>query len=111
MSLYLITYDLTRPGQNYPQLFERIKECGTEWHGMQNVWFVESASSAAQIRGHIATAVDSGRTLGTISTIGFIVGGVGAAVGVYGLVWGKPKSSASVAVSVGPMGGGLRGTF
>lgn len=56
-------------------------------------------------------AVDSGRTLGTISTIGFVVAGVGAAVGVYGLVWGKPKSSASVAVSVGPMGGGLRGTF
>ena len=49
-------------------------------------------------------AVDSGRTLGTISTIGFIVGGVGAAVGVYGLVWGKPESSASVAVSVGPDG-------
>ena len=56
-------------------------------------------------------AVDSGRSLGTISTIGFVVAGVGAAVGVYGLVWGKPKSSASVAVSVGPMGGGLRGTF
>jgi hypothetical protein len=56
-------------------------------------------------------AVDSGRTLGTISTIGFIVGGVGAAVGLYGLVWGKPESSPSVAVSVGPMGGGLRGTF
>ncbi len=56
-------------------------------------------------------AVDSGRTLGTIATIGFIVGGVGAAVGVYGLVWGKPETSASVAVSVGPMGGGLRGTF
>jgi hypothetical protein len=56
-------------------------------------------------------AVDAGRTLGTLSTIGFIVAGVGAAVGVYGLVWGKPESSASVAVSVGPMGGGLRGTF
>jgi hypothetical protein len=56
-------------------------------------------------------AAKGGQTLGTISTIGFIVGGVGAALGVYGLVWGKPKSSASVAVSVGPMGGGLRGTF
>ena len=53
----------------------------------------------------------SGQTLGTISTIGFIVGGVGAAVGIYGLVWGKPKASTSVAVDVGPMGGGLRGTF
>lgn len=56
-------------------------------------------------------AVDSGRTLGTISTIGFIVGGVGAGVGFYGLLFGKPKASASVAVSVGPTGGGLRGTF
>jgi hypothetical protein len=56
-------------------------------------------------------AVDSGRSLGTISTIGFVVAGVGAAVGVYGLVWGKPSSSTSVAVSFGPMGGGLRGTF
>jgi hypothetical protein len=56
-------------------------------------------------------AVDSGRTLGTISTIGFIVGGVGAVVGIYGLVWGKPQASTSVAVSVGPMGGGFRGTF
>lgn len=53
----------------------------------------------------------SGQTLGTISTIGFIVGGIGAAVGVYALVWGKPKVSTSVALDVGPMGGGLRGTF
>ena len=56
-------------------------------------------------------AVTSGRTLGTISTIGFIVGGVGAGVGVYALLFGKPKASASMAVSAWPMGGGLRGTF
>ena len=59
-------------------------------------------------------AVSSGRTLGTISTVGFIVGGVGAGVGIYGLFFAgarKPKASASVAVSIGPLGGGLRGTF
>jgi hypothetical protein len=56
-------------------------------------------------------AVDSGRTLGLISTVGFIVGGVGAGVGLYGLLFGTPKASASVAVSLGPTGGGLRGTF
>ena len=65
----------------------------------------------------------SGQTFGTISTLGFIVGGVGAAVGIIGLVWGKPNSSSSEpvraarvlrvlsAVSVGPTGGELRGTF
>lgn len=56
-------------------------------------------------------AVDSGRTLATVSTIGFIVGGVGAGVGLYGLLLGKPAASSSVAVSLGPTGGALRGTF
>lgn len=53
---------------------------------------------------------ESGKTMGTISTIGFIVAGVGAAVGVYGLVWGTPKST-SVGVAVTPAGGLVRGTF
>ena len=63
---------------------------------------------------------ESGKTMGTVSTIGFIAGGVGALVGIYGLVWGSPKSkttgsgssnAASIDVSVGPTGGVLRGTF
>ena len=56
-------------------------------------------------------AVDSGRTFATISTIGFVAGGVGAGVGLYGLLLAKPKAGTSVAVSVGPTGGSLRGTF
>ena len=57
-------------------------------------------------------AVDAGRTLGWISTVGFIVGGVGAAVGVYGLVAGGSKSeSPRAAVYVGPGSAGLRGSF
>jgi hypothetical protein len=54
---------------------------------------------------------NSGKTMGTISTIAFIAGGVGAAIGVYGLVWGKPSQSTSLAVSIGPTGGLLRGSF
>lgn len=57
-------------------------------------------------------AVDSGRTLGTISTIGFAVAGVGAAVGIYGLLaGGSSKGSATVGLTVGPTGGGIRGSF
>jgi hypothetical protein len=55
--------------------------------------------------------VDSGRTLGTISTIAFVVGGVGAIVGVYGLVAPRNKSDASVSVTLGPRGGALVGSF
>jgi tetratricopeptide (TPR) repeat protein len=56
-------------------------------------------------------AAQASRSMGTISTIGFAVGVVGAGVGIAGLVWGKPSAGASVAVSLGPTGGTLRGTF
>jgi hypothetical protein len=60
--------------------------------------------------------IESGRTLGTISTIGFVVAGAGAALGIYGLVSGgskgtPAKSDPSVAVSFAPTGMALRGTF
>ena len=48
--------------------------------------------------------LDSARTLGTISTVAFIVGGVGIAAGVVGLL--LPRRSA---VALGP--GGITGTF
>jgi len=57
----------------------------------------------------------SGQTLGTVSTIAFIAAGAGAAVGVYGLLWGGKKETkgndASVGVSVGPANLSVRGTF
>jgi tetratricopeptide (TPR) repeat protein len=56
-------------------------------------------------------AAQASRSMGTISTIGFAVGVVGAGVGVAGLLWGKPGASTTVAVSLGPSGGALRGTF
>jgi hypothetical protein len=61
--------------------------------------------------------VSAGRTLGTVSTVAFVVGGVGALVGIYGLVsgggarTGAATTKPHVALDLGPTGGGLRGTF
>jgi hypothetical protein len=60
--------------------------------------------------------VESGRTLGTISTVAFVAGGIGAAVGFYGLFAGgkrsDPQATGKAArVFVGPTGGGIRGSF
>lgn len=63
MALYLVTYDLNRPGQDYQELYDRIKQCGNAWHGMQNTWFVETTKSAAQIRDHVGPALDRGDKL------------------------------------------------
>jgi hypothetical protein len=61
--------------------------------------------------------VSSGRTLGTISTIGFVVAGAGAAVGVLGLTVFRAKghpegaTAAKAALYIAPASAGLAGTF
>lgn len=58
--------------------------------------------------------VTSGRTLGTISTISFIVGGAGALVGVYGLltpVKTAPQAGFVVHPQVGLGWAGMNGSF
>lgn len=55
--------------------------------------------------------IDTGRTMGTVSTIAFVVAGAGALVGVYGLVSGPRRTDPSVAVRVGPGGAFVGGRF
>jgi hypothetical protein len=58
--------------------------------------------------------IDSGRTLGNVSTIAFVVAGVGAGVGVYGLLagGGEPAAEkAGVSPWVGLGSAGVRGKF
>jgi hypothetical protein len=61
-----------------------------------------------------ASEIDSAKSLGTISTIAFIAGGLGAAAGVVGLVMAKkeaPREGASIQPVLGPTWAGLNGTF
>jgi hypothetical protein len=59
--------------------------------------------------------VDSGRTVATISTIGFVVGGVGAAVAAVGFFVFSPPAKAGTRKGVSPVVGarwiGLDGAF
>ena len=59
MAKFLITYDLKRPGQNYPKLYESIKQLGPWIHGMQNTWFVETGRTSAAIRDILRQHVDA----------------------------------------------------
>lgn len=58
---------------------------------------------------------DSYRTMGTLSTVGFLVGGVGAVTGAALWFWPASKEKPTARVEwqpyVGLGGGGLRGTF
>jgi hypothetical protein len=57
------------------------------------------------------TIADDARLMGTVSTVGFIVGGVGLAVGTVLVVWQPGGSTEPVALGVGPGALSLRGAF
>ena len=59
MAVYLITYDLCRPRQEYQDLYEAIKSLGPWWHELDSVWVVRSAKSIIEIRDTLGLCIDS----------------------------------------------------
>lgn len=85
--------------------------------------FSDKSTADESCKGNVCSpaaqsAIDSSLTKGNVSTVAFVVGGVGLAAGTY--LWIKaskkpaPASDAEhahVEPLIGPLGGGLRGTF
>ena len=60
MKTYLITYDLSKPGQAYTDLIKEIKSVANGyWHHLQSVWIIRSNLSAAQIRDRLRLHLDA----------------------------------------------------
>ena len=59
MAYYLIGYDLTPPGQEYPELIRAIKSYGVWWHHLDSTWLVQTDVSAVGIRNHLRRFLDA----------------------------------------------------
>lgn len=46
--VYLITYDLKRPGQNYQPLWDAIRKLGPSIRPLESTWFVDSPSTKSE---------------------------------------------------------------
>lgn len=57
--VYLITYDLNKPRQNYAGLYEAIKELGAWWHYLDSTWIVDTSLNSSQIYDRIHPTMDS----------------------------------------------------
>lgn len=57
--VYAITYDLNKPHQDYPRLFQRIENERSAIHALQNLWFVQSSSDATRIAQNLHAVVDA----------------------------------------------------
>ena len=59
MAVYFIGYDLNRPGQDYTNLENAIKEFATWWHHLDSTWLVSTNWLAEQIRDDLRQHIDA----------------------------------------------------
>jgi hypothetical protein len=59
MNTILISYDLQRPGKNYPELWNHLKSYGTWAKPVESVWLLKTSLSAAEVRDAAKLHVDA----------------------------------------------------
>jgi hypothetical protein len=60
MSIYMIGYDLNKPGQNYENLFTAIKKLSNNWwHCLDSTWLIKSDNTAVSIRDALRPHIDA----------------------------------------------------
>ena len=68
-----IAYDLMRPGQNYDEVRERIKELG-QWHQFQlSLFYVNTEYTVHEAYAHVIAAMDQNDKLAVIDATGGVV--------------------------------------
>ena len=69
MSKYLISYDLDKPGQDYPRLIRELERLGAI-RILYSEWIFQSTSSAVQIRDWLTSFIDSNDMLLVVALTG-----------------------------------------
>ena len=69
MAVYMVGYDLNKPGQDYTDLIDALKRYGTWWHHLDSTWIIITNDTAAQVRDYLKQYLDSNDEL-LVATIG-----------------------------------------
>ncbi|NBI06690.1 hypothetical protein [Senegalia massiliensis] len=59
MAVYLISYDLNKPDNNYESLYETIKSYEAWWHHLDSTWIIETSSSCQSVSNNIKSHIHS----------------------------------------------------
>lgn len=69
MAVYLISYDLDKPGQDYPRLIGELERLGAV-RVLYSEWVFRSTSSAKEIRDWLKSFIDSNDMLLVVALTG-----------------------------------------
>jgi hypothetical protein len=70
MNRILISYDLNAPGQDYPNLIERLKSYGTWWHHLDSLWIIKTSEPASMVHDVIRPYLDTNDELLVVNITG-----------------------------------------
>ena len=56
--VYVVSYDLRKPGRDYTGLFEEIKRSRAWWHYLESTWLVSTNENANSIYTRLAPHLD-----------------------------------------------------
>ena len=70
--LFLVTYDLNRPGQNYSELYEQLRSLGESQHPLESTWFIKTADivTANDVYSKLRELIDEKDTLFVVEITG-----------------------------------------
>lgn len=58
MTIYVISYDLNNPGQDYKHLYEEIKSFESWWHCLDSTWMVSTQMAGINIANKLWAKMD-----------------------------------------------------
>lgn len=63
--VYIVSYDLNKQGQNYDELYDRIKTISNDvWcHPMDSTWIIKCSKSSSEIYDYLSGAIDKNDVL------------------------------------------------
>ena len=71
----LVTYDLNKPGQDYPDLYDAIKNCSSSWwHFLDSTWLIDTNLSTSQVSDQLRKEIDKNDSLLVIRVHGDYTG-------------------------------------
>lgn len=57
--IYALTYDLNKTGQDYDSLYKKIMSLGETFHPLQNLWLLDTTTSADNVMDQIKSVMDA----------------------------------------------------
>lgn len=58
MTVYCVSYDLNKTGQNYNALYEELKASPVWWHYLDSTWLISTDENATQLSDRIRKHLD-----------------------------------------------------